>query len=188
MYPESNTLPKQPYPDRSAAGLVDLISLHEKEWRRVRGTQIAMIFQNPSQALNHSRTIGSQFIETIRAHRPLAKKDSAALARSMLISVQLENPDRIMKSYPFELSGGMCQRVLIAFALVHNPLLLIADEPTSSLDTISRREILRLFAHIHEKYHTAILLVSHDEDVINSVCERRITWRTGPVSRFHWSP
>ncbi|MDR3341582.1 MAG: ABC transporter ATP-binding protein [Treponema sp.] len=151
----------------------DLTTLSEKEWRHIRGKEIGMIFQNPMQALNHSRTIGSQFIEAIRAHRRSASKgECIEIAEAMLDQVMLSQPKEIMACYPFELSGGMCQRVMIAMALVHRPSLLIADEPTTALDTKNQAAILRLFKRIREAYHTAILFVSHDERVINTICDR----------------
>jgi ABC-type dipeptide/oligopeptide/nickel transport system ATPase component len=135
-----------------------------------------MIFQNPMQSLNHARTIGSQFIEAIRAHRPdTDKRECIAMAEAMLEDAMLGEPKKIMARYPFELSGGMCQRVMIAMALVHKPALLIADEPTTALDTKNQERILQLFARIRETCHTAILFVSHDEKVIAEVAGRKIT-------------
>jgi ABC-type dipeptide/oligopeptide/nickel transport system ATPase component len=155
---------------------LDLTALREKEWRHIRGKEISMIFQNPAQSLNHARTIGSQFIEAIRAHRPNAdKRECTAMAEAMLEDAMLGEPKKIMARYPFELSGGMCQRVMIAMALVHKPALLIADEPTTALDTKNQERILQLFARIRETYHTAILFVSHDEKVIAEVAGRKIT-------------
>jgi ABC-type dipeptide/oligopeptide/nickel transport system ATPase component len=163
------------------AAFLDLTSLHEKQWRRIRGKEISMIFQNPFQSLNHSRTIGAQFIEAIRAHRPNApRRECVELALSMLAGAMLKEPRGIMNRYPFELSGGMCQRVMIAIALVHKPAILIADEPTTALDKRNEEQILRLFAWIRETYHTGIVLVSHDEKVIGAVADRKI----GMVRRF----
>jgi ABC-type dipeptide/oligopeptide/nickel transport system ATPase component len=154
---------------------LDLTALSEREWRHIRGKEISMIFQNPVQSLNHARTIGSQFIEAIRAHRPdMGKRECIALAEAMLEEAMLGEPKKIMAAYPFELSGGMCQRVMIAMALVHRPALLIADEPTTALDTKNQDRILRLFARIRETCHTAILLVSHDEKVIGEIAGRTV--------------
>jgi ABC-type dipeptide/oligopeptide/nickel transport system ATPase component len=154
---------------------LNLTSLSEKEWRRIRGKEISMIFQNPFQSLNHSRTIGAQFIEAIRAHRPNApRRECTELALSILADAMLKEPRGIMKSYPFELSGGMCQRVMIAMALVHSPALLIADEPTTALDKKNEEQILRLLMRIRETYNTSIIFVSHDEKVIASIADRRI--------------
>ncbi|GHT78829.1 hypothetical protein FACS1894130_06140 [Spirochaetia bacterium] len=155
---------------------LDLTALGEKEWRHIRGKEISMIFQNPMQSLNHGRTIGSQFIEAIRAHRPDAdKRECIPLAEAMLEEAMLKEPKKIMASYPFELSGGMCQRVMIAMALVHRPALLIADEPTTALDTKNQEGILQLFVRIRETCRTAILFVSHDEKVVAEIADRKIT-------------
>jgi ABC-type dipeptide/oligopeptide/nickel transport system ATPase component len=159
--------------DREA---LHLTALSEKEWRHIRGKEIAMIFQNPFQSLNHSRTIGAQFIEAIIAHRPHAsRRECTEIALSMLADVMLHDPHRIMKSYPFELSGGMCQRVMIAMALAHSPALLIADEPTTALDKKNEEQILRLFTQIRHTYHTGIIFVSHDENIIGTVADRKIS-------------
>ncbi|MDR0708829.1 MAG: ATP-binding cassette domain-containing protein, partial [Spirochaetaceae bacterium] len=96
---------------------LDLTTLSKKQWRHIRGKEISMIFQNPFQALNHSRTVGAQFIEAITAHRPgTSRRECTEIALSMLAGAMLRDPRRIMKSYPFELSGGMCQRAMIAMA------------------------------------------------------------------------
>ncbi|MDR2247325.1 MAG: ABC transporter ATP-binding protein [Treponema sp.] len=161
---------------------LDLTSLSEKEWRRIRGKEISMIFQNPFQALNHSRTIGAQFIEAITAHRPnTSRRECMEIALSMLAGTMLKDPRRIMKSYPFELSGGMCQRVMIAMALVHSPALLIADEPTTALDKNNEEQILRLFTGIRETYDTGIIFVSHDEKIIAAIADRKVSMNQAPI-------
>jgi ABC-type dipeptide/oligopeptide/nickel transport system ATPase component len=160
---------------------LDLTLLGEKQWRHIRGREISMIFQNPFQSLNYSRTVGAQFVEAIRAHRPGAsRRECREIALSMLADVMLREPREILKAYPFELSGGMCQRVIIAMALAHSPDLLIADEPTTALDRKNEERILRLFAWIRETYHTSIIMVSHDERVIDAVTDRKISMNRGP--------
>jgi ABC-type dipeptide/oligopeptide/nickel transport system ATPase component len=155
---------------------LDLTSLEEKQWRHIRGREISMIFQNPFQSLNYSRTIGAQFVEAIRAHRPgTSRRECREIALSMLADVLLKDPRRMLKAYSFELSGGMCQRVMIAMALVHSPALLVADEPTTALDRKNEERILRLFTWIRETYHTGIILVSHDERIIDAVTDRKIS-------------
>ncbi|MDR0524942.1 MAG: ABC transporter ATP-binding protein [Spirochaetaceae bacterium] len=154
---------------------LDLLRLSEKEWQKLRGKTISLIFQNPVQALNHSWTIGSQFIETIRSHNPkTSKQECLAMAEDMLDKVLFNKPRNILRMYPFELSGGMGQRVIIAMALVHHPALLIADEPTTALDMRSESEVLRLLQQIREIYHTAILLVSHDTRVLSRIADRTL--------------
>ena len=148
-------------PDRETA--VDLTRLSEGEWRRIRGKTISLISQNPMQGLNPSQKIGSHFIDAVRAHEPRASRAAClSRAKALLDAALFSRPERIIKSYPFELSGGMCQRALIALALTHTPALLIADEPTTALDMRSKAEVMRLFFWIRETYRTAILVVSHD--------------------------
>lgn len=154
---------------------LDLAVLPEKAWRPLRGKEISMIFQNPQASLNPSRTIQSQFIEVIRAHRAgLDKKTAAGMARDALARCMLPDPGRVLKSYPFELSGGMAQRAVIAMALIHDPALLIADEPTTALDRKNEDGILDLFASIRAEGRTALLFVSHDEWVTGAVTNRQI--------------
>ncbi|MDR2658788.1 MAG: ABC transporter ATP-binding protein [Spirochaetaceae bacterium] len=158
----------------------DLTALSENQWRHIRGKEISMIFQNPFQSFNHSRTIGAQFIEAIKAHRPhVSRQECKEITLSMLDSAMLKKPCEIMKRYPFELSGGMCQRVMIALSLVHHPALLIADEPTTALDKKNEEQILLFFTRIRENYHTGIILISHDEKVIGAVAERKIRMKHG---------
>jgi ABC-type dipeptide/oligopeptide/nickel transport system ATPase component len=154
-------------------GRIDLRSLTEREWRRIRGKTISLIFQNPVQGFNHAQNIGAHFFEAIRSHEPhTSRKDCLDRARELLDAALFSRPEIILKRYPFELSGGMCQRVLIALALVHSPALLIADEPTTALDMRSEAEVLRLFSWIRETQHTSILLVSHDTRVLSRAAER----------------
>ncbi|MDR2518027.1 MAG: ABC transporter ATP-binding protein [Spirochaetaceae bacterium] len=166
--------------DLACGDAVDLARLSEKEWRRIRGKSISLISQNPVQGLNPGQKIGSHFIDAVRAHEPKASR-AACLSRAeaLLDAALFSRPDRIIRSYPFELSGGMCQRALIALALAHKPALLIADEPTTALDMRSEAEVLRLFLWIREAYHTAVLLVSHDPLVLSRISDRTIEGGAG---------
>jgi ABC-type dipeptide/oligopeptide/nickel transport system ATPase component len=159
-------------PRESPAAEIDLLKLSEKEWRLLRGGEISLIFQNPVQALNPSRTAGAQFIEALRVRRPNirppSRRQAEETALSLLADTGLPDPRRVMESYPFELSGGMCQRVLIAMVLARRPALLIADEPTTSLDKKNEAQILGLFRKIRDTGRTGVLLVSHDGDVIKT--------------------
>jgi ABC-type dipeptide/oligopeptide/nickel transport system ATPase component len=163
---------------RESGETLDLTSLSEKQWRPLRGREISLIFQNPVQSLNPSRTIGDQFTEAIRAHDPRStRRECTERILSLFADVAFVSPgdpERVMKSYPFELSGGMCQRVMIAMALVHKPAFLIADEPTTSLDKKSEAQILTLFEKIRETCHTGILLISHDEELVRRSADRKI--------------
>ncbi|MDR1971868.1 MAG: ABC transporter ATP-binding protein [Treponema sp.] len=156
-------------------GTVDLTALNEGEWRRIRGSRISMIFQDPAGAFSPAHTVGSQFLSALRAHDKVTpKKALSRRAEDLLAAVLFPNPRLIMESYPFELSGGMGQRVSIAMALAHEPALLIADEPTTALDVISESQIISLFSRIRGELGTAILLVSHDEKILRGIADRLV--------------
>lgn len=152
---------------------VDLRSLTEEEWSRIRGRHIGMIFQDPRSALNPSYKVKTQFFTAVRAHRRgIPKREMLEQGEDLLAKMAFPDPRRILDSYPFELSGGMCQRVLIALALVHRPSLLVADEPTTALDVITEARIIRLFSRIREDLGTGILFVSHDERILPLIADR----------------
>ncbi len=132
------------------------------EWQKIRGSEISMVFQDSGSMLNPVRTIGSQFVEYIRVHEPCTKKEAWYKGVQMLEGLQLHNGNRIMKSYPFQLSGGMIQRVGIAFAMIFRPKLLLADEPTSALDVITQAQIVRQMMELSEASNTSILLATHN--------------------------
>ena len=150
----------------------DLLSLTDEEMRKVRGREIAMIFQNPQSSLNPVRTIGTQMTAVIRLHQTLDAKAAREEALRWLAVVRIADPERVYASYPHQCSGGMCQRILIAMALACKPKLLIADEPTAALDVTIAAQIMDLLLEIRERYGTAILLVSHDLGVIARMCDR----------------
>lgn len=148
----------------------DLLTLPEQAMRRVRGGEIAMIFQEPTASLNPVLTIGAQIMETIRLHHRLPwrgrTRRTRALAVNALREVGMPRPDETLDAYPHELSGGMCQRAMIAIALAGNPLLLLADEPTTALDVSIQRQILDLFRRLRTRHGLALLLVTHDLGVV----------------------
>jgi oligopeptide/dipeptide ABC transporter ATP-binding protein len=150
----------------------DLLGCGEEDMRRVRGSEIAMIFQNPQASLNPVRTIGTQISSVIRLHQKCAPATARQESLRWLEAVRIADPIRVYEAYPHQCSGGMCQRILIAMALACRPQLLIADEPTASLDVTIQAQIMDLLLEVREKYGTAILLVSHDLGVIARMCDR----------------
>ncbi len=148
--------------DQVLFGDRDLLQLVDKEMRRIRGKEIAMIFQDPMTSLNPLLTVGRQLSEVLELHEGLSRRDARRRCAAGLADVGLSNPERRMRQYPHELSGGMRQRVMIAMALLCNPRILIADEPTTALDVTIQAQILELMKALQQKHGTAIILVTHD--------------------------
>lgn len=160
----------------------DLTDLSEKEMRKIRGNDIAMIFQEPMTSLNPLFTIGNQMIEAIMIHtKEWSKKQAEERAIQMLKLVGLPRVEALMKDYPHQLSGGMRQRVMIAMALVCDPKILIADEPTTALDVTIQAQILKLMKELNDRLGTAILLITHDLGVVAEICERVIVMYAGQI-------
>lgn len=159
----------------------ELTGMNEEVLRQRRGCELAMIMQNPMTAFSPLYTIGHQLIELIRKHTACTKKQATEQACEALSDVQLKNPAQLLKMYPFELSGGMLQRVMIAFAAVLRPKLIIADEPTTALDLYNQKEVLKHLEHIRVTHQTAILLISHDLSVIAEMADRVIVMEKGRV-------
>lgn len=150
----------------------NLLDLDEREMRRIRGNDIAMIFQEPMTGLNPVLTIGEQIAEAVQLHQGFTKTRARARSLEMLQTVQLTEPERRLDQYPHELSGGMCQRVMIAMALACTPSILIADEPTTALDVTIQAQILDLMRDIKHRLGTAILLITHDLGVVAEMADR----------------
>ena len=150
----------------------DLLTLTKKELELLRGRKISMIFQNPMSYLDPVFTIKKQMVETIRAHDSAISK-SAAQARSeaMLREVGIRNPERVLRQYPFELSGGMHQRVMIAIALLCEPELLIADEPTTALDVTTQGQIMQLLKELQRKRGMAMIYITHNFGIVAELCD-----------------
>ncbi|GIW20343.1 MAG: peptide ABC transporter ATP-binding protein [Chloroflexota bacterium] len=144
----------------------DLLTLSEDEMRHVRGNDIAMIFQEPMTSLNPVYTVGDQIAEAVMLHQRLSKKEAWNKAIESLRAVGINNPERRVKQYPHELSGGMRQRVMIAMALSCDPKLLIADEPTTALDVTIQAQILELIKDVQDRTGTALMLITHDLGVV----------------------
>ena len=159
----------------------DMLNLTEKTLRDIRGSKVAMIFQEPMTALNPTRRIGKQMADVIRQHRPMSLREARARAVELLADMQIADPQSVLKRYPFELSGGMRQRVMIAIAFSCEPDLLIADEPTTALDVTVQRQVLRLLKQKALATGTAVLFISHDMAVVSQVCDRLYVMYAGAV-------
>lgn len=157
----------------------DLRSLSQKQWQAIRGKEVSMIFQEPMTSLNPVLTIGRQMEESLRLHTNLDGKSRKARALAMVEQVGLPQPEKLYGCYPHQLSGGMRQRVMIGAALVGNPSLMVADEPTTALDVTIQAQILDLLKEMNQEYGTAILFISHDLRVIQSICSRVVVMKQG---------
>ncbi len=150
----------------------DLRLLPEPEMRRMRGSEIGIVFQETRSALNPVVTVGDLLVETIRAHNPLSRRQARALAAEVLCEVGIAEPLFEMRKYPFELSGGLCQRVGVALGICNKPRFLIADEPTSALDPTIQAQIMRLLADMRRRYSLSLLLISHDLALVSESADR----------------
>ena len=158
-----------------------LLNLSNNEWRELRGTVISMISQDCGATLNPIRKIGSQYIEYINAHTNLSKAEAEKKALFMLEKVRLPEVKNIMNSYPYELSGGMKQRVGIAMALTFEPELILADEPTSALDVTTQAQIVKQMMEIREEFHTGIIIVTHNIGVAAYMADKIVVMQNGVV-------
>lgn len=157
----------------------ELLGMSVQELSRVRGSKISMIFQDPVTSLNPYMTIGDQLVEVLTHHRNLKRRGARERAIEMLRLVRISDPEQRMRQYPHELSGGMCQRVMIAMGLLCQPDLLIADEPTTALDVTVQSQINSLMGELSEKSSTAILLITHDLGVVAGLCDRVMVMYAG---------
>jgi peptide/nickel transport system ATP-binding protein len=157
----------------------DITKASLAHFRGLRGTAMAMIFQNPRGALNPIRAIGAQIADAILAHRRISRQEARAEAVRLLRAVQIRDPERRMSSYPHELSGGMCQRVMIAIAISCHPSLLIADEPTTGLDVTTQKVVMDLLARIAAERGMATILITHDLGLAARYCRRVVVMEQG---------
>jgi peptide/nickel transport system ATP-binding protein/oligopeptide transport system ATP-binding protein len=159
----------------------ELNGLDDDKLRDVRGEQIAMVFQDPMTSLNPVYRVGDQIAEMIRAHRDVSKGEAAERAVELLRSVGIPNPERRVRHYPHEFSGGMRQRVMIAMALALEPEVLIADEPTTALDVTVQAQILRLIDQLNRDRDLAVILITHDLGVVAEVADRVLVMYAGQI-------
>jgi peptide/nickel transport system ATP-binding protein len=159
----------------------DLLSLSEKEMQKIRGNQVSMIFQEPMTSLNPLHTVGKQIVESIKLHMQVTSQEAKERAIKMLKAVGMPRAEDIYGEYPHQLSGGMRQRVMIAMAMVCDPKLIIADEPTTALDVTIQAQILDLMRDLKEKTDTSIMLITHDLGVVAEMCDRVIVMYAGQI-------
>ena len=177
------------YPGKLVGGSVwfnghQIDKMGEKDFRKIRGNEVSIIFQDPMTSLNPVYTIGNQIVEVILLHTKKTKKEAWDRARELLELVGINEPDRRLKQYPHELSGGMRQRVMIAIALACEPKLLIADEPTTALDVTIQAQILELMQDLRKKLGMSIIMITHDLGVVASMCEKIAVMYAGHIVEY----
>ena len=177
------------YPGKLVGGTIDfnghrINDLSEKEFRKIRGNEVSIIFQDPMTSLNPVYTIGNQIMEVILLHTDKNKEQARARAKELLELVGINEPEKRLKQYPHELSGGMRQRVMIAIALACEPKLLIADEPTTALDVTFQAQILELMMELKEKLGMAIIMITHDLGVVASMCDKIAVMYAGRIVEY----
>ena len=159
----------------------DLVELPDDQFRSVRGEHIAMVFQDPMTSLNPVYRVGAQIAEMIRAHRDVSKSEALSRAVELLRSVGIPNPERRVRDYPHEFSGGMRQRVMIAMALALDPEVLIADEPTTALDVTIQAQILLLLENLNRDRNLSVVLITHDLGVVAEMADRVVVMYAGQI-------
>ena len=177
------------YPGKLVGGTIDfnghrINDLSEKEFRKIRGNEVSIIFQDPMTSLNPVYTIGNQIMEVILLHTDKNKEQARARAKELLELVGINEPEKRLKQYPHELSGGMRQRVMIAIALACEPKLLIADEPTTALDVTIQAQIREWMMELKEKLGMAIIMITHDLGVVASMCDRIAVMYAGRIVEY----
>lgn len=162
----------------------DLFSMPQKQRRQMRGEKISMIMQSPMTAFNPLFTIGNQAVETIKQHSQLSSKDATELFCDVLTRVNLKSVQSLLKKYPHELSGGILQRIMVALALVLKPKLIIADEPTTAIDYISQREVIKELQFVREQFGTSLIFVSHDLSLVSHIADNVMVMNQGKVVEY----
>ncbi len=159
----------------------DLLAKSEKDMRAVRGQKISMVMQDPKFSLNPVTTIGDQIIEAYRLHNNASKSEAYAKSIEMLNAVSIRDPERVMRAYPHEMSGGMGQRIMIAMMLIPNPEILIADEPTSALDVSVQRQVLDIMDKLVRERGMGLIFISHDLNLVADFCDRVLIMYAGRI-------
>jgi len=165
-------------------GETDLVRLSERQMRRIRGKDISMVFQEPMTSLNPVFTVGNQVMEVLRLHQKMSKREARDKTIELLSRVRIPVPDQRINEYPHQLSGGMKQRVMIAMALACNPVLLIADEPTTALDVTIQAQLLDLLNALQEQFKMSILLITHDLGVIAETADFVAVMYAGKIVEY----
>jgi len=173
--------PGQVTADRLTLEGKDLLGIPEKEMRKVRGQRISMIMQDPKFSLNPVMTIGQQMNEAYRLHIGTSKADAKRKSLEMLESVSIRDPERVMRAYPHEMSGGMGQRIMIAMMLIPDPEILIADEPTSALDVSVQGQVLTIMDDLVRQRGMGLIFISHDLNLVGQFCDRVLIMYSGRV-------
>jgi peptide/nickel transport system ATP-binding protein len=166
---------------RLAFNGVDLLNCPPRQRRELRGGRIAMVLQDPKFSLNPVMCIGEQIVETLRAHSPVSAREARARALAALEAVRIDDPDRVYKLFPHEVSGGMGQRAMIAMMLIADPDLLIADEPTSALDVTVQLQVLAILDELVARRGMGLIFVSHDLRLVSTFCDRILVMYAGRV-------
>lgn len=163
---------------------VDLLSLSKEQKRKIRGKEISMIFQDPMTSLNPVYTIGTQIKEAVKLYYKLNDSDATEKSIELLKMVSINEPERRMKQYPFEFSGGMRQRVMIAMALSGNPKMLIADEPTTALDVTIQAQILEIIKELKDKINMSVMMITHDLGIVADIADKVAVMYGGKIVEF----
>lgn len=163
---------------------IDLLKINRNELRKIRGKRICMILQDPMSSFNPLYTIGYQMIETIRENKRLSKKEAKVVMIDVLEKMSIHEPEQVIKKYPHQLSGGMLQRCIIGLAMSMEPDIIIADEPTTALDSINQKEVIEQFKSLIENKKTSVIFISHDLGIIKHLAESVLVMKNGLSVEF----